>query len=299
MNKNTKTLDTILQEFKKVHGEKYNYDKFQYMGAFEKSIIICPEHGEFLQSASHHKKGHGCRKCARILTLDKVIGDFKKVHGEKYDYSKVAYKTAADKVIIICPEHGEFLQAPRTHKSGVGCKQCGINENARKKISNSSSNIIDDFKKTHGEKYDYSKVVYTKMHQKVEIICPKHGIFKQSAISHKNGSGCPKCGYNLFAHHNRDYFKNKRTILYYIHLLDFNMFKVGITTRSIPKRFGKKLEYEILYEEVFEDGANAWDKEQKILNSTIKYEYLGEDIISSGNTELRTKDIIKYIKDLK
>ena len=34
----------------------------------------------------------------------------KKVHGDKYDYSKVQYVNAYTKVCIICTEHGEFWQ---------------------------------------------------------------------------------------------------------------------------------------------------------------------------------------------
>jgi hypothetical protein len=32
----------------------------------------------------------------------------KATHGSKYDYSKSDIKTTADKIKIICPEHGEF-----------------------------------------------------------------------------------------------------------------------------------------------------------------------------------------------
>lgn len=46
----------------------------------------------------------------------------------------------------------------------------------------------------HGDRYDYSKSVYTKMHEKVCIICPEHGEFWQEAHSHLKGQGCPRCG---------------------------------------------------------------------------------------------------------
>ena len=49
----------------------------------------------------------------------------KKVHGDKYDYSKVEYVNAKTKVCIICPKHGEFWQTPNTHLSGKGCIHCG------------------------------------------------------------------------------------------------------------------------------------------------------------------------------
>ena len=32
----------------------------------------------------------------------------KTIHGDKYDYSKVEYKSIKEKVCIICPKHGEF-----------------------------------------------------------------------------------------------------------------------------------------------------------------------------------------------
>lgn len=53
--------------------------------------------------------------------------------------------------------------------------------------------IIKRFKEKHGDKYDYSKVIYVKMHSKVEIVCKKHGSFYQSPQSHLKGCGCPKC----------------------------------------------------------------------------------------------------------
>ena len=54
--------------------------------------------------------------------------------------------------------------------------------------------IIDDFKNKHGDKFDYSRVVYVNIDTPVEIICPKHGMFKQTPYTHtKSNHGCPKC----------------------------------------------------------------------------------------------------------
>lgn len=46
----------------------------------------------------------------------------------------------------------------------------------------------------HGDRYDYSKSVYIDMHHKLEICCPEHGVFWQSAQAHLKGQGCPICG---------------------------------------------------------------------------------------------------------
>ena len=48
----------------------------------------------------------------------------RKVHGNKYDYSKVEYVDVRTKVCIICPEHGEFWQTPHNHLVGQGCPYC-------------------------------------------------------------------------------------------------------------------------------------------------------------------------------
>lgn len=49
------------------------------------------------------------------------------------------------------------------------------------------------FRETHGDRYDYSKVVFIKSHINVEIICLEHGSFFQGVYSHIKGSHCPKC----------------------------------------------------------------------------------------------------------
>lgn len=56
--------------------------------------------------------------------------------------------------------------------------------------------FISNSRKKHGEKYDYSKTVYTNKRSKVIIICPVHGEFEQSAGGHMNGYGCKKCSNN-------------------------------------------------------------------------------------------------------
>lgn len=59
------------------------------------------------------------------LDTESLIIKFVKIRGDNFDYSKVIYEGLTSKVIIICPEHGEFLQQPRLHLRGSnGCKIC-------------------------------------------------------------------------------------------------------------------------------------------------------------------------------
>lgn len=59
----------------------------------------------------------------RVLAETFIEGAIK-VHGGKYDYSKVVYKNNATHVLIVCPEHGEFKQTPNMHLGGRGCPYC-------------------------------------------------------------------------------------------------------------------------------------------------------------------------------
>jgi len=288
--------EKCLLKFKEVHGDRYDYSKVNYTKNIDKVVIICKEHGEFLQRPKSHKEGQGCPKCGNKLrkrgdyfTNEKIIGKFKEVHGDRYDYSKVNYTKNIDKVVIICKEHGEFLQRPKSHKEGQGCPKCALENKV------TQEHIIEKFKKVHGDRYDYSKVKYKSYKDKVTIICPNCGEFEQTVVSHINGNNCKKCRKYHSYYRDKDYYKGKETIFYYLYFPEYGLYKPGLTVSSVKNRYinDKGIKYEILYEEVFKDGLDAWNKEQELLENTIEYKYFGDKILKSGNTELRTKDILK------
>lgn len=126
------TTEEYIEYCKNKHNNKYDYSKTIYNGSTENIIVICPEHGEFIQNAGHHKNGIGCPKCynARrgkhyLKTTEQFITDAKRVHGDKFDYSKTEYEHSHKHVTIICKEHGEFEQLPNNHLDGRGCPICG------------------------------------------------------------------------------------------------------------------------------------------------------------------------------
>lgn len=121
------------------------------------------------------------------LTNEEFIERARNAHGDKYDYSKVDYKGNGIKVCIICPIHGEFWQTPRNHIKGSECPKCVG------KYRYTTEEWIEEAKKVHGDKYDYSNVIYKGAFEKVCIICKKHGEFWQKANNHLNGDGCKKC----------------------------------------------------------------------------------------------------------
>lgn len=116
------------------------------------------------------------------------INRAKKIHGSRYSYDRSVYTGADNKICITCEKHGDFLIRAANHLIGQGCPKC-----AGRGLS--QEEVIERFRDVHGDKYDYSKVVFTKMHDKVCIICPKHGEFWQTPAKHTtHKQGCPKCG---------------------------------------------------------------------------------------------------------
>ena len=183
----------FIERSKQVHGNKYDYSKVVFTGTTEKVCIICPEHGEFFQSPTQHMLGQGCPKCAhRGLTEEELIQGFRNVHGDYYDYSKVKLEKMNDKVCIICPEHGEFLQSPTKHLRGQGCPKCGKRNSGKKKRLTNEEFLKRAIEIGNG-KYDFSETKYVRSVEKVKIKCKKHGYFSILPYDFLIGHGCPKC----------------------------------------------------------------------------------------------------------
>jgi very-short-patch-repair endonuclease len=193
------STEEFVEKATTIHGDKYDYSKTIYTTTSNKIIIICKIHGEFLQAPAQHLMGQGCKLCGILkntsnnkLNSNDFIKKAMTIHGDTYDYSKVVYVKSNEKIIIICKIHGEFLQRPGDHLSGYGCKLCGM-----LKVSNNLKSNSNDFIKTaidtHGDTYDYSKVVYVKSNEKIIIICKIHGEFLQTPKGHLRNGGCFKC----------------------------------------------------------------------------------------------------------
>ena len=188
------TTKDFIKKAIQIHGNKFDYSKVEYISSKNKVCIICPEHGEFWQVPSSHLNGAGCPKCKGEKASKEKMVDFKDflkkardVHGNKFIYDESTYKGLIYKLKITCPVHGEFWQVARSHLKGHDCKKCT-------KMYMDKELFIENSKKVHGNKYDYSKVEYKTAKTPVCIICPKHGEFWQNPDKHKTAKqGCPKC----------------------------------------------------------------------------------------------------------
>jgi len=128
------------------------------------------------------------------LTTQEFIKRAKKIHKNKYDYSKTSYISFHEKLVIICLKHGEFTQRASDHLR-YGCKECGLYR-SREGTRHTANQFIQKAMVKHGRKYDYSKVVYHNNKTKVEIVCPIHGSFLQTPDNHVD-KGCGECAGNI------------------------------------------------------------------------------------------------------
>ena len=127
-------LDEFIRRCRERHGDTYDYSLVELKNVLHPVRIICPHHGVFEQLATNHMRGHGCARCAiefpkprprRRMTTTNFIARARKLHGDRYDYSRVDVQGAMEPVEILCPLHGPFEQRPTNHLLGFGCPACG------------------------------------------------------------------------------------------------------------------------------------------------------------------------------
>jgi very-short-patch-repair endonuclease len=206
-NKNRKTQEQVISEFKKIHIDEnnnhiYEYDLVEYISTHNKVKIRCRIHGIFEQCPSDHLLGKGCNKCGKVrsakkqtFTLNQFIERAKEKHGDNFNYSKVNYTNSQTPVIIICNTCGcEFTQVPNSHLQGYGCDKCAhqINHENQKL---SEDEIIKRAKKVHGDDCDYPNINYINSQLPINIKCNQcNNTFQQLYTNHINQKqGCPYC----------------------------------------------------------------------------------------------------------
>lgn len=189
------TTEDFIERAKAVHGDRYDYSRVEYENTATTIVIGCIEHGGFEQIPRNHLSGAGCPNCVVRWksTTKRFVERARKVHGNRFDYSKVAYESVHQKVTITCFEHGDFDQTPNAHLKGSGCIRCrhqAVGDRSR----GTKESFLQSASEVHNGAYDYSEVDYVNSRTKVTILCKEHGEFLQTPGKHIEGSGCPRCG---------------------------------------------------------------------------------------------------------
>ena len=267
-----KTLDLVK------HIQKTNkLNKYTYLLDYSKPTIkhsdiveiICPTHGKFNQRVDLILKNCVCKKCSNqklVKNYSLFLNKSNIIHNFKYTYVDESYINMSTHMTIICPTHGEFQQLPSVHEQGSGCPKCWL---LKYKLT------FEEFKKRslkkHKNKYKYYEQHFNSVADNVDIICSIHGKFSQNINAHLQGSGCPSCAKENFGWSKTSFKKscqkNNGLGIFYI-IKCFNdteeFYKIGITSRSIKKRFCNKqtmpYKYQVL-QEIEDISENIWDFE--------------------------------------
>lgn len=155
----------FIEKAMKKFGDRFDYSKVKY--------VDCKTPINIIDKASNNEI-FSIKPCnflssvqGRKDTLDakrkKFIERARKLHGDKYDYSKVKYKSDKERVCIICPIHGEFWMTPHnhlaSHRRGCGCPKCA---NAVSKLEENIINRLTEenikFKKEYTNKKIFGKM---------------------------------------------------------------------------------------------------------------------------------------------
>jgi hypothetical protein len=325
MNKTTINFLKYKEKANKMFNNKFNYDKFIYINAKNKSVIICPEHGEFMQNMDKHtaNNSYGCKECwfkygiiknvnpeykKEIISIDIVKQKLFNKFNDNITIFEENYKGITKKCKLNCKIHGEFINTPENVlTTDTGCNKCG-REKAKKSMTDSYENLIIQVNKIHNNKYIYlNNDNYINKQSIITIICSEHGIFFKKAQKHVSGQGCFECklkelilndiligGYNEELFINKPFLKEKKCLLYLL-LINNEYYKIGITTKNINTRIkglmskakyvGDNINIKIL--NIKEDTLyNCFILEQKILLENKNYR-----IIKKWSTEIFSNQI--------
>ena len=279
----------FLTDAKKIHGDSFSYSDTVYAKSKTLAKFYCNKHRlKFSTTPAFHlrAKGGGCTLCrydcsgkSNSTTLREFILKAKEVHGGKYDYSRVEYKTAFTKVTIRCIAHDKYFeQLAGDHLGGQGCQICARALTVASKLLTQDQFIERAL--ALESNYSYDKAKYIKQLVPMTVVCPTHGDFSILPKVLFRGSGCPDCATTGYS--------NLSPGSIYL-LKSGNVTKIGITNRKVPirvieiNRSSGKI-FQPIWSHLFNLGLNARSLESEIKDYLdLNYEAVEEK--HDGSTE--------------
>jgi Zn ribbon nucleic-acid-binding protein len=174
------------------HGQTFSYTGLIYKNWSTYIDITCTLHGKVkVLPATHIRRTcGGCEPCDLLQKLQSFLKKANEEHDYRYDYSKVIYINSSTPIIIICPDHGNFIKRPDNHAEGARCPKCVAIERVSVKTT---EQFVSQVSSIHKNKYLYLKTDYKHNYIEVIITCEKHGDYKKKPVQHIRGQGCPEC----------------------------------------------------------------------------------------------------------
>ena len=137
------TKEMFIEKARKKFGDKFLYEKVNFVDMKTPIEIICPKHGTIIMTPNKHLNSKfGCIKCAynhiserQTYSREKFVEKAKEIWGETYDYSLINDENYIDtnhKVPIVCKEHGTWMQKVKNHLNGQGCPKCSFSRGEKR-----------------------------------------------------------------------------------------------------------------------------------------------------------------------
>jgi very-short-patch-repair endonuclease len=185
----------------------------------KKVLVECRKCGsKFKTNRFNLIKGSNCAVCTNNIkkTTTSFIQQAKnKFDCSKIDFSKVDYKDAFTKIVLICLDHGEFMVKPTTYLHGnkYACPECALSVTS-KSAKLTKDQVVARAEKLHKDKYTYDKLEYVDSHTRVIVTCRKHGDFTvlpYNLLQKQTRSGCPRCSKSISKPHEKlcEYLKSR------------------------------------------------------------------------------------------
>lgn len=230
-----------------------------------------------------------------LQTFTTLEQELMQVHNCKYTYDNAVFINARTPFLITCPKHGDFLQQPRAHKQGQGCRKCFDKRNAevRKKCK---STALEELEEAIGDRFvidtDFEYINAQSMVTVTCKICSTRFDKPVSACLHHK-SNCLECKKRESTWGSSRY-EGGSAILYYLKIGE--LYKIGITKNSVATRYKKELasgvDIEVIFTIEYKNGVEAFKEEQRILKDYAMFRYYGDKILmNGGDSELFTVDI--------
>lgn len=262
-----KTQEEFEKEVTEIFGDKFTYNKLNYVNTHTQVTMTCKKHGDFeVVPYKLLNRRTACKECKKEERIEKSRRSFltraNKVHNNFYTYPNLSFKKKSEYVDILCPDHGLFKQQAIEHQRGGRCPDCW-KEDFAKDRSYTTKDFIKVSKNKHPHKFTYEDVDYVNNRVFILLTCKKHGKFKVTPSSHLHNKygGCKDCYKDSYLTEDRsgwtytawkkagqasNYFDSYK--LYIIKTDKF--YKIGRTYNTIKHRFscsGFPYDYKIIH----------------------------------------------------
>lgn len=173
----------FIEKSRKTWGYKYDYSKVNFVD-HKTPVIIIYKGVEYKQTPTKHLQKKYCELNQNKLSREEFLRRCQEIWKDRFDYTNTEYINSYSDITFYDKNYGIYItQKAFSHMSGLSYKV-------------PKNNFIELAMMTNDYKYDYEKIEYKNLTDRIKIECNKHGIFQTRGYDHINsrlGGNCQKC----------------------------------------------------------------------------------------------------------